>query len=199
MSPKEIATYTAEIREKMHNLVIEFGAGTISNEQFNILYERYNNQLEIASSAGSGNNDPMLSSGVPTIAIRQATSGKAIGLGIYHHRSGVTIETIGTFDLPPEAISPVLNQFSDKIENREFIEPYIQKLSKEHWAVFMARHYTTAIVIFRNEPAPRQIKEMQRLLHDFEEANRSYLDRSTVDASKLARPFNVIVQRKLRN
>lgn len=196
MSPQEIAKYQASIREKMHNLVIEFGAGKISNEQFNILYERYNNQLDLANSAGQDHQ--VLSNGVPTIAIRQATSGKAVGLGIYHHRSGVTIETIGNFDLPPEVISPILNQFSDKLDSREFIEPHIQKLSKEHWAVFMARQYTTAIVIFRNEPAPRQIKEMERLLHDFEEANRSYLDRPSVDASKLARPFNVIVQRKLR-
>ena len=38
------------------------------------------------------------------------------------------------------------------------------------WVVFMARTFTTAVVMFKNEPAPAQIRELERLLHDFEEA-----------------------------
>lgn len=193
-----IKTFQEEVQRKIRNLLAEFGEGKLSNEQFNILYERYNNQLEMALQA----HDEQAAlaaggTGESTIAIKQATTGKALGMAIYHHRSGTIIETLGTFDLQPEIISPTINDFSRKLEQREFIEPVTRKLSSGIWVVFMARHFTTAVVIFKNEPAPRQIRELERLLHDFEEANSIYLDKMSVDKEKLAKPFLGFVRRKL--
>jgi hypothetical protein len=198
MTESNLKNFQEEVQRKLRNLLAEFGDGKISNEQFNILYERYNNQLEMALQASdeqaqvaSGNG------GDTTIAIKQATIGKAVGLAIYHHRSGMIVETLGTFDLAPEVITPTINDFSRKLELRQFIEPVTRKLSSGLWLVFMARYFTTAVVIFRNEPAPRQVRELERLLHDFEEANKSYLDKTTVDKEKLAKPFMGFVRRKL--
>jgi hypothetical protein len=196
MSENSVKTFQEEVQRKIRNLLAEFGEGKLSNEQFNILYERYNNQLEMALQARDEQN--AVASGVDsTIAIKQATTGKAMGMAIYHHRSGTIIETLGTFDLPPDSISPTINDFSRKLEQREFIDPVTRKLSSGLWVVFMARHFTTAVVIFKNEPAPRQIRELERLLHDFEEANSIYLDKLHVDKEKLAKPFLGFVRRKL--
>jgi hypothetical protein len=192
-----IKSFQNEIQSKITKLLKEFGEGKISSEQFNLIYQRYNNQLEMALEVLDGSVKPPPGGDMNTIAIKQATTGKAVGLGIYHHKSATTIETLGNFDVPPEVISPVVNEFSHKLEAREFIEPVSKKLSSGLWVVFMARNFTTAIVIFRHEPAQRQIRELERLLHDFEEANRNLLDKMTVDKSKLAKPFIGFVKKKL--
>jgi len=194
-----IKAFQEEIQGKIRRLLQEFGEGQLSREQFNILYERYNNQLELALTAGETAAQQAKKNDLSTIAIREATTGKAIGLAVYHHRSGTIIETLGHFELGPDIITPVLHDFSDKMESRQFIEPVTQKLSAGHWVLYMARHFTTAIVIFRNEPSPRQIRALERLLHDFEEANQRNLDTNHVDASKLAVPFVGFVRKKLRS
>jgi hypothetical protein len=196
MTDNSIKNFQDEVQRKIRNLLAEFGEGKLSNEQFNILYERYNNQLEMALQA---RDEQMAAAtgGDSTIAIKQATIGKAMGMAIYHHRSGTIIETLGTFDLSPDVISHTINEFSHKLEQRQFIEPVTRKLSSGIWVVFMARHFTTAVVIFKNEPAPRQIRELERLLHDFEEANSHNLDKLNVEKDKLAKPFLGFVRRKL--
>lgn len=197
MSNKGIQAFQEDVQRKIRNLLTEFGDGKISNEQFNVLYERFNNQLEMALQVLDGES-PGTQGGDSTIAIKHATSGKAIGLAIYHHRSGIIIETLGNFDLSPEIISPTLNGFSKKLEDRSFVEPVTRKLSTGMWVVFMARTFTTAVVMFRNEPAPAQIRELERLLHDFEEANHSNLNKMSVDTDKLAKPFIGFVLKKLK-
>lgn len=198
MSNKGIHAFQADIQRKIRNLLTEFGEGKISNEQFNILYERFNNQLEMALQVLDGESPRSEGSDVSTIAIKKATTGKAVGLAVYHHKSGTIIETLGSFDLSPETISPTLNEFSKKLEERSFIEPVTRKLSSGTWVVFMARNFTTAIVMFKNEPAPAQIRELERLLHDFEEANHANLNKMNVDRETLAKPFIGFVLRKLK-
>lgn len=186
------------IRSKITDLIAEFGAGEISTQQFNILYERYNSQLELAIHAEDEANAGQIEGGeFPTIAIRESTMGKAVGMGIYHHASGTMIETLGSFDVPAGAISPVLNQFSERLENNEYIEPLTQQFSNGIWVIFMAREYTTAVVVFRNEPSQRQIRQLERLLHDFEEANSQLLTRQDVDPTRLAKPFLGFVRKSL--
>lgn len=197
MADNNIKSFYEEIQRKIKGLLAEFAEGKISSEQFNILYERYSNQLDMALQVIEGSAEQTEGSDVPTIAIREATAGKAVGLAIYHHRSGVIIETLGNFDLSPEIISPTLNEFSHKMEVREFMEPVTRKLSSGLWVLFMGRQFTTAMVLFRNEPAKAQIRELERLLHDFEEANRRHLDQMTVDQGKLAKPFLGFVRKKL--
>jgi hypothetical protein len=60
----------------------------------------------------------------------------------------------------------------------------------------MAREFTTVMVVFSNEPSKLQVRQMQRLQHDFEEANRRFLDKYTVNPSDLARPFAGFVKEK---
>ena len=196
MSHKGSHAVQETIQAKIRNLLNEFSEGKVSNEQFNILYERFNNQLEMALEVMDG-TAPTSNSDVSTIAVRRATTGKARGLAIYHHRSGTFIETLGNFDLAPELISPTFNEFSKKLAEGEAVEPITRKLDNGLWVVFMAKHFTTAVVIFKNEPSPSQTRELERLLHDFEEANYTNLKQQDVDQSKLAKPFIGFVRKKL--
>lgn len=200
MSDKSnVEAFRTEIQRKIRNLLTEFGKGEISSEQFNILYERYSNQLIMANQVIDGTS-LTTTNDMPTIAIREATTGKAIGMGIYHHRSGTIVETLGNFDIPPQLLSPVLNELSHKMDAREFIEPVIRRLDERSgvWLAFIAREFTTAITIFHHEPAKQQIREMERLLHDFELANQRFLDKYDVDPAQLASPFIGFVRKKLK-
>jgi hypothetical protein len=178
-----------DVQTKIATLIADFAAGKISSEQFDIVYSRYNGQLSLAEQAldlaESGTNfNP-----VNTIDILHATKGRAVGLSLYHHRSGTTLETLGTFQIPPEVVAPVLNDFSLRIEGRQFIEPVQRRLAGNQWVVFLARDFTTMTILFSNEPSKLQLRQMQRLHHDFEEANRRFLDKYTVNPGQLARPF----------
>jgi hypothetical protein len=183
----------AEIHAKMKGLLKEFSEGKISSEQFNIIYERYQNQLELLSMSES----LVMTDDMNTIAIRKATQALAMGMGIYHHRSGTMIETLGNFDLPPGLISPTLNEFSDKLERREYVETRVQKGVAGIYLVYLARSVVTAVVVFKNEPSQAQLRDLERLLHDFEEANMRFLEGAVVDSSKLARPFIGFIKKKL--
>jgi hypothetical protein len=192
---KELQT---NIRDKITGLIAEFGAGEISTHQFNVLYERYNTQLEMVFQAEDElQSGQILGSDMSTFAIKESTAGKAVGMGIYHHASGTMIETLGNFDLPVDIIAPILNRFSEKIDNNEYIEPTIRAYPHGIWVLFMAREYTTAVVIFRNEPAQRQIRQLERLLHDFEEANQQLLIKQDVDPTRLGKPFLGFVRKSL--
>lgn len=185
-----------EIQGKIKALIGEFSRGEISNHQFNVIYERYSTQLEMAIRVVDGVDASTPGSDISTFDIREATAGKAVGVAIYHHRSGTIVETLGQFELPPDVTGPILNEFSQKLDTHEFLQPLIRELMPGLWTVFMARSYTTAIVVFKNEPSQRQIRHLERLLHDFEEANRHLLDKASVDASKLAKPFLGFVRKK---
>jgi len=187
--------HVEQVQQKLRDLVTEFTQGKVSTEQFNILYERFSAQLALAGSGMKIAQDDSFN----TVAIRSATRGKAVGLGVYHHRSGTMVETLGSFDVPPGVMSGVLNEFSDRLERRELIEPRLLKLDGGCWLAFMARSLTTAIVVFVNEPSAAQLRELERIHHDFEEANRRHLEASAVDSQALARPFLGFIKRKLGN
>jgi hypothetical protein len=193
--------FKSEVQKKIQNLISEFAEGKISREQFNMIYMRYSSRLEIADHAMfSGNPDAIqiVQGGPPTIAVKEAFMGKAIGLAIYHNKSGTMIDTLGSFEVPVALISPVLNDFSAMMEANKLIDRRIRKVGLEQWVLFAAGKYTTIVTLFHNEPSQMQIRELERLHHDFEEANQAFLKKEAVDKNKLAYPFLSFVQQKLR-
>ena len=198
--PGKAELFKTEIQGKIKNLLQEFVDGKISREQFNILYERYDVQLSLANeaiAAKQGGGFEEMAGGMSTFAVRKATEGKAVGLAIYHHRSGTFIETLGDFDAGPKETTPILSELSLKMETHEYVEPMIRSIRKGVWLMFASRDYTTVITMFRNEPSPQQVKEIVRLHHDFEEANKRLLGANMIHANKLAVPFLAFVQKKL--
>lgn len=194
-------TLKNDIQRKIQTVLAEFADGTLSREQFHAIYAHYSNQLTILEAAlnlpVSDDTQPV---GKPneTIAIRTSHMGKALGLVIYHHKSGMFVETLGQFDVPPSRLAPTLNDFSLMIETNKLIDRRVEKIGMKQWLMFAPGRYTTIVTLFHNEPSPHQIRELERLHHDFEVANTSHLAVSRVDPSKLAYPFLVFVQQKLK-
>lgn len=192
-------TFKASVEAKIKGIVSEFAEGKISREQFHVIYERYSAQLSIANQAlASGNPDAVsiAQGGPPTIAVRDAFMGKAMGLLVYHNKSGMILETLGDFDVPVSKISPVLNDFSMMMEADELIDRRVEEIEDRHWLLYAAGRYSTVVTLFRNEPSQMQIRDIERLHHDFEQANRAAVSKETVDGQKLAYPFRGFVEQK---
>ena len=193
--------FKATVESKIQSLIAEFSEGEISREQFNLLYDRYNGQLSVANEALAENNSRALDeiqNSVPTHFVKEATAGKAMGMAIYHHRSGRIVEVLGQFDVPLGQLTPELNHILGKVDAQEYVEPKTIKIDGAQWVLFESRQHSTVITLFQNEPSGLQIREMQRLHHDFEVANQRFLVTDEVDIDLLGYPFLTIIQKTLR-
>lgn len=205
------------IHSKISHVLTEFADGNLSREQFHAIYEHYSSQLnmvdEAVAMAENADNGSSVDGGGfttngagsllhakpgDTIAIRHAHMGKAVGLVIYHNKSGMFVETLGQFDVPPSRIAPTLNDFSTLMDTKRLIDRRIEKIGMKQWLLFAAGKFTTVVTLFHNEPSPLQNREIERLHHDFEIANEVQLMNGRVDPSKLAYPFLVFIQQKLK-
>lgn len=202
MSSNKITELKAQLQAKIQKLLSEFAEGTISREQFHVVYERYTSQMAMADMALRSTSPDMVlglvqGDGTSTVAIKEQHMGKAIGMTIYNNRSGTLLETLGDFEVPPAKLAPILNDFSLLMESGKLVEREVRKIGAKQWLLFAAGRFTTVVTLFHNEPSELQLREIERLHHDFEEANKAFFTKGTVDAAKLAYPFLVFVQQKM--
>lgn len=204
MPEDKIQIFKATLQQKIQKLINEFAEGTISREQFHAIYERYTGQMALADMAGSTSQSSaeaiisMAQDGPPTVAVKESMMAKAIGMAIYDHRTGKLLETLGGFDVSPDKLAPILNDFTLMIESGKHVEREVRKIAARKWLVFAAGRFTTVVTLFYNEPSEAQGREIARLHHDFEQANQPAFTSGAVDAGKLAYPFLVFVQKKVQ-
>lgn len=199
---QKMQIFKAQIQQKIQQLISEFASGAISREQFHAVYERYTGQLALAQLA-EASYSPEAVLGIvrdmqPTIAVKEQHMGKAVGMAIYSHRTGTILETLGGFDVPPDKLTPILNDFTLMLERGKRLEREVRRINARQWLVFAAGRYTTVVTLFRNEPSELQQREIERLHHDFELANEANLRNAKVDAGRLAYPFLTFIQRKVQ-
>jgi hypothetical protein len=187
-------TMRADIQSKISALIADLSAGKISNEQFELVYGRYRYRLSVVDQLLE--DDPPECNAFNTGDLLRGMEARPVGLSLYHHNSGLTIDTQGYFDLPSCVMAPVLNDLSLNVEWRIFTEPVVKQLGDYVWIAFIARHYTTLMVLFRNEPSRLQMRQMERLQHDFEETNKRILNRCVVNTLQLSRPFKGYIQER---
>jgi hypothetical protein len=189
--------FRTQIQEKILKSLTEFSEGKLSREQFHAIYQHYDSQLKMAEQAlEAGNQDGIGAGQGQTFAIRQAHMGKAIGLLIYHNKSGLLLDTLGMFDIPTDRIAPILNDFTLMMDARVSVDRRVERMAERQWLLFAAGRYTTVVTLFQNEPSQEQVREIERLHHDFEVANEANLSRAFVDSSRLAYPFLVFIQQR---
>lgn len=194
--------FKAQIQQKIHNLLDEFAMGKISRQQFHILYERYSNRLALAEEAlahgdiGSVEVDPSAPS---TLDIRVKTAGKAQGMVVYHNFSGDVLETLGYFSVPVSEFINILHDITAQMKRGKMIEARLDQFDEKRWLLFLSNHYTTVVTEFVHEPSRQQIRTIERLHNDFEEANRVHIAAETVDSERLAYPFLAFVQKKIND
>ncbi len=195
---EKIQKFRQEVQEKIDNLLGEFADGKVSREQFQALYAHQTLKLQFANDAlRTGSTDLIDGSVGQTIGIRQSHMGKAIGLMIYHNKTGRFVDTLGSFEVTPTRLAPILNDFSQLMDSNRLIDRRVLKAGEKQWLLFAAGRYTTVITLFQNEPSPEQSREIERLHHDFEVANSNLLASAHLDNSRLAYPFTVFIQQKL--
>ena len=198
-SVKRAEAFKSTIEKKIQELITQFADGELSREQFHKIYERYSGQLAIANHAiASGNPDAysIAQDGLSTIAMRDELMGKAMGLIILHNRSAKILETLGEFNIKLEDMSATIDDISRLMTNNQFIKPRVEHFGDKQWLLFVAARFSTVITEFLNEPSQVQIAEIMRLHHDFEHANRNFLDKTIVVTDKLAFPFIVFIKKK---
>jgi hypothetical protein len=194
-------TFMSQVEQKIRALLREYSEGKLNSEQFHMLYERYSSQRLIAQQAMLTGDERVLREArgeQSTVAIKDQHMGKALGLRIYHNQTAAVIETLGDFDVSAFVISPVLTDLRRMIVDGKLIRPRAERIEDRRWLLYAVEAHTTVVTIFRNEPSPLQIREIQRLHHDFEVANQSFLEAAQVDSASLAYPFYAFVQRKLK-
>lgn len=199
MNNEEANAFKATVESKIEQIVDDFAKGKLSREQFQVIYERYSQQLSLAEQAlvtGDMSEVYRARDAVSTIAVRDAHQGKAVGLIIYHHKSGMLVDSLGDFDVPVAMISPILNKFTLMLEENKFIDRYVEKVFDRRWVLYVPGRFATVVNLYENEPSEEQIRKMEQLHRDFEKANRANLDDETVDTAALAYPFAAFVQKK---
>lgn len=194
-----VQTYKAQIQKKIQKLVAEFAEGSISREQFHVLYDRYNSQLALADMAASSSMPQaimgIVEDGTPTLVVRAKTMGKAVGIAIYNNRNGILLETLGDFDVPSDTLAPILNDITMLMEGGKLVEREVREIGPKQWLTFAGGKFTTVVTLFQNQPSDQQMREITRLHHDFEEANKAFFKGGQVDASRLAYPFVAFIER----
>lgn len=185
---------------KIRGLIEEFAEGKINREQFHVIYEKYNAQLQIANHALlSGNPDAVqiAQGGPPTLSLRDAHMAKALGLLIYHNRSSTVLETLGDFETDTSKFQNILDIFTKMMVAGKLIDRRVEKFDAR-WLSFAAGRYSTIVTSYSNQPAEIQNREIERLHYDFESANRVQLASANVDTQKLAYPFLVFIKKKYK-
>lgn len=198
---RDAMLFKARLLEKIEHLLDEFAMGKLSREQFNLLYERYTARLSITDYAiMSGNPDAIAiaQTGPSTLDIRAGTEGKAQGMVVYHPPSGEMLEMLGNFTVPPGQVLTLLRDFSQGAGSRPGAEPALHSLAARVWIALLARNFTAVAVQFENEPSRQQIRAIEKMLQDFEQANRHFLSEEVVDPAQLAYPFLVFVQKRIK-
>ena len=193
--------YKLLLESKIQQVVAEFAEGKLSREQFQILYERYNSKLSIATHAlMSGNPEAVriAQDGLSTVFVKESYQGKAIGLMIYHQRSRKILETLGSFAIPIDTVLSTIKTFDMLLEANEFVEYRVERMDERRWLLYSPGKQTVVITLFHNEPSQQQIREIERLQHDFEQANLTLLQADEVKPDELAYPLIAFIQRRFR-
>jgi hypothetical protein len=199
MTLKRAQEFKIVVEEKIERLLDEFAGGDISREHFDIVYSRYSRQLGIAEEAiENGKLDDLnqLMNEIPTMALRAAIRGKALSMMVIHHLELSTIRTFGEYELDEQYLNPIMEQLQHRlsIEQKEYTD--VQKLYSNSWVIVCSLEHTTLITLFRNEPASKQVQELERRHRDFESANRNILNLPNPNPDTLVYPVELFVRNK---
>ena len=197
MTPKRAKAFKKTLEEKIEILLDEFAGGDISREHFDIVYERYSRQLAIAEEAlENGKMDKLnqIMNEIPTIALRAAIRGKALSMTVIHHLHLTTLRTFGDYTLDEQYLTPIIKQLERRLEAKQFDYTDVQKLYGNSWVIVCSLEHTTLVTLFRNEPAAKQVQELERRHHDFESANRNILNHANPNPETLVYPVELFVR-----
>lgn len=170
------------VNEKISELISDFQDNKLSREQFNIIYSRYNRQLNLVLSVMSDGSGTAKVDSMSTNSMNEASRSRADGYAIYNQSSNILLETLGEYTLTSEQIVPLLEDFSNSIS------PKIISLD-EQWLIILSGKVTTVVLQYADAPDERYFPSLKRLMADFENANSHLLTHVDNGDYELAQPF----------
>ena len=189
--------FKSEVEQKIEGLLDQFAGGDISREHFDVVYERYSRQLNIAEQAietGRLEKLNQVMNEIPTMMLHAAVRGMAVGMTVIHHTTMRTIRSFGDFTLNDEQYDALMTNLHDKHEHDILSFSEIHKLFGNTWVIVSSLENTTLLTMFRNEPSAKQVQELERRHRDFESANRNILKQSEPNPDTLVYPVELFVQ-----
>jgi hypothetical protein len=206
-SIKQGKMFIAQTQLKMEQLVDDFAAGKLNREQFHVLYDRYQTQINGVQLILL-ENDPSAWSealdNVETIALRKKLLAKATGMVIYHNGSGTLLDSLGQFSLEGSEVSRLMTKLDAKIAKGAVTKAEVFNMTHQGalavetskgWAYVIKGQLVTTVTTFTHEPTKDQRETMARLHRDFENANVVHLRKTQVSVDELAMPFHVFVSK----
>lgn len=185
--------HLAKMQEKINKLTDDFAEGQINREQFKKLYEHYQRdrrsleRLLAASEVKTGEIKEVVADG-KSILIRREHMARADGYAVYENASGMPITTLGHFELDPALAIPMLSSF--RAATQEIFGAGLRSTAIEggRWLCFVPGEFTTMLALFTNEPAQKQMTDIEDLHRLFERANRHRLIQSPIEPDSLLFP-----------
>ncbi len=208
---KQGRMFISQTRTKMEQLVEDFADGKLNREQFQMLYDRYQTQINGVKLILMENDPSMWSTALDTqetLALRKKLLAKAVGLVVYLNKTGTLLDTLGKFEVDGTNVAKLMQKFKEYVDKHG--EPtsshpteiryrqMVVELPPYDWMFIAKGLLTTTITRFSREPTQDQRETMIRLLRDFEMANTSHLKKPNVTVEDLAMPFQVFVKRQSR-
>ncbi len=181
---------------KIRKIIDDYAAGCLSRDDFHKAYDHLQAQILLAVQVMADSDGEALNERSPdeTIPIRKRWMAKAKAIAVYYHATGFLLETMGEFDVPADALAPRLDRLVAEIRGRIGAKPRVESI-EGYWVLFVPGRYSTAILLFGNEPVARQVGIIEHMHRDFETANEAALRSGHADSRKLVYPFLSFVQR----
>lgn len=191
-----------QVHRKMSKLVQEFAHGEINRTQFHQLYDRYQRQIMTVAQM-LAESDPAswrdaIRENEDTLNIKQRLTAKAVGLSVVDNQTGAPIKTLGNFAIEDDLIAPMLSSYRSAAAEIFRAGMRSAELEDGQWLCFVPGSYTTLIALFSLEPSDSQLQMVERMHHDFEQANRAALETGPIDPQTLAYPFYTFVDRRAK-
>lgn len=182
--------YLARVQAKIAKLADDFAAGTINRAQFQELYAHYQREIraiETLVEAQRRDWRDAVTEG-QSILIRKQNLARAEGYAIYDNESGMPLATLGSFQIDPALIVPMLSSY--RAATAEIFGAGMRSSAIEGgpWLCFVPGRHTTLMTVFSVEPAPKQLEVLENIHQVFESANRNRLASPPVDPNDLIFP-----------
>ena len=189
---QDALAFREKVQAKVDQLAADFDAGIINRTQFRSLYTHYQQQIQsieniIAAGPSSDDWKGAVAEG-RSILIRHEHSARAVGYAIFENESGMPLSTLGQFELDPALLVPMLASYRSAAREAFGAGTRSTEMEDGRWLGFVPGEFTTMLALLSGEPADKQLRFLEQLHRQFEQANRRRLADPPVEASDLLFP-----------
>ncbi len=186
------------IREKVARIAQEFAEGKINRAQFQELFAHYQREQRTIETWLSVDPDSdawkdALAEG-KSLIIRNKYKAQVKGLAIYLNRTGMPLAHIGSFNLDPDLVIPMLSSLRSATEEMFGSAIRASHIEGGGWLGFIGGRHTTLLALYSAEPAKQQLMRLEELHRVFEKANQRHFEGSTIDPRELVYTQQVVLR-----